>query len=103
MATAIAVEFDDQGRSQGAHRIQVPMYPAVTRQVVSFTTSTATSNAFDGKTTMVGIIADAKAHFAVAAAPTATANSEWIPADTWLFFGVEPGSGLKIAFYDGTS
>lgn len=103
MATAIVVEYDDQGRSQGAHRIETVMYPAVTRQVVSFTTSTATTNAFNDKTTVVGIIADAKAHFAVATTPTATANSEWIPADQWLFFGVSPGSALKIAFYDGSS
>lgn len=103
MAKAIVVEFDEQGVAIGGHRLQVPKYPAITRQAVTFTTSTATGNALDGRTTYVGIQADAKAHYDVAVAPTATANHEWVAADTWAFFSVEPGSGLSIAFYDGTS
>lgn len=103
MATAIVVEFDAKGEAINGREVQLPKYPAVARQPVTYTTSTATSNAFNGRTTYVGFIADAKAHFAVAASPTATANSEWVPADIWHFLSVEPGSGLKIAFYDGSS
>lgn len=103
MATAIVVEFDAKGAAVAGRELQVAKYPAVARQSVTFATSTATSSALNGKTTYVGIIADAKAHFAVAASPTATTGHEWIPADTWFYFSVEPGSGLKIAFYDGSS
>ena len=103
MAGAIGVEVDEPGREADNHRLPIPKYPAVARQSVTYTTSVATTNAFNGKTRFIAFIADAKAHFAIAAAPTAAATSEWIPADTWHEVGVEPGSALKIAFYDGSS
>lgn len=102
MATAIVVEFDAKGEAIKGREVQLPKYPAVARQSVTYTTSTATASAFNGRTTYIGFITTGKAHFALAASPTATTSFEWVPADTWHFISVEPGSGLKIAFIEGS-
>ena len=104
MATAIVTEFTDSGVVAGQHRVEMAKVPwVVDPQVVSFTTSTATTNAFNSGTTYVRIQADAKAHFVFGTAPTADANDPWVVANVPEYFSVGLNSGLKVAFYDGTS
>ena len=80
--------------------VPVAQEPAPVEQNITYTTTTA-SAAFNAATRFVRIVCDAKAHFKVAAAPTATATSPYLPADTPEYFGVI--AGQKIAFYDGSS
>lgn len=85
--------------------IQAPQEPPVARQNVTYTTSTATS-VFNGSTKLIGVICDAKAHYAIGADPATTLNDSatfpFIPANTLTYFAVFGGRDA-IAFYDGTS
>lgn len=102
-ATCVVTEHSLLPRDRNGQIAQIPTFPPVTIQTVTYTTSTATGNAFGDSTRYIGIICDAKAHFEVAAegAAAAVVTDPWLPADTWLFINV-PG-GAEIAFYDGSS
>lgn len=100
-ATCVVTEHALLPRDRNGQLMQIPTFPPLTTpQAVTYTTSTA-SSAFQGTTRYIGFICTAKAHFEVAASPSATANDPWVPADTWLFIQVPPG--YEIAFYDGSS
>lgn len=82
--------------------VPVAAEPALAEQKVTYTTSTA-SNAFNAQTRFIRIICDAKAHFKVAASPTATANNTYVSTDASEYFGIAFNVSMKIAFYDGSS
>ena len=94
------IRADANNRNMQVGNYSLPAGVAVPSQSVTYTTS-AQSNAFGAGIHVIRVICDAKAHFVIAANPTATANSSYIPVDTKEYFGVT--AGLKIAFYDGTS
>ena len=73
-----------------------------TEQTVAYTTSTA-SSAFQDETRLVRVEADAMAHIAFGASPTATTSNKRIQANVPEYFGVPRGESFKIAAYDGTS
>lgn len=102
MAYAYIIECEAQGKSDQGHRVEVPKFPPVTTQRVTYSTS-AQSAAFNGRTTLVGVYLPELAHTACSTNPTATASSFPFPAGSIFWFGVEPGSAQKIAFYDGSS
>ena len=82
--------------------VPVAAEPALATQTVTYTTSTA-SSAFNAQTRFIRIVCDAKAHFVVAASPTATANSPWVATNAPEYFGISFNVSMKIAFYDGSS
>ena len=92
MSKAIITE----GGSIGKFGAQVLMPDS--DQAVTFTTST-TSAAFGAKTNLIRVIADADVYLAFGAAPTATANSLRVPANSAEYFAVRPTE--KVACYDG--
>ena len=99
-ATCVVTEHNYLPTDWSSRAMQVPWFPGVTEQVVTYTTSTASAN-FNSQTKYIGFICSAKAHFALAVSATATANNPWVPADTWMFIAIDTGD--EIAFYDGTS
>lgn len=74
--------------------------PALVVQAVTFTTATA-SSAFGAATTMVRVVSDADCRVAFGSAPTATANSAFLPSKVPEYFAVSPGH--KVSVYDGSS
>lgn len=76
-------------------------------QTVTYTTSTAATNAFDSATRMIRVTCDANAHIDLGATPVADTENLRIAAGATEYYNLIPGqvSGgtLKIAFYDGTS
>lgn len=68
---------------------------------VTYTSSTASSNAWHNQTTYIGITCTALAHYLMGADPTADAGDTIIPAGEHLYIPVV--AGQKIAFYDGTT
>ena len=79
----------------------VPLAGPVAEQVVTFTTTTQ-SAALNGSTRLVRLMADANAHIAYGANPTATTSNMKVPANTAILLRVEPGQGLKFAAVTGT-
>ena len=69
-------------------------------QAVTYTSSVA-SAAFNEATRLIRVIADADVYLAFGTAPTATANSIRVTADTVEYFEVNAGD--KVACYDGTT
>lgn len=80
--------------------MQVGLMPEITTQEVTFTVSTQ-SAAFNANTRLIRVQADADAHLAFGANPTATLNSMPLVANVPEYFGVSPGD--KVATYDGAS
>lgn len=104
MATATVTEYEKLAEDSRGHVMPVPMEPALASQSVTYTTSTAVSNAFNANTRYVYIQTnDTNAHVKFAATPTATANDRLLIAGDGAFFGVHPGISMKAALYDGTS
>lgn len=89
------------GLNVGGQVILVPQEPALTTQVISFTTSTECDDAFNVKTRFVRLWSTAKTHIKFGASPTATANDTPLTGTQGEFFGVQPGH--KVAAYDGSS
>ena len=101
MAILSITEYSDLAQDAMGRVIQVGYHPAVTVQTVTYTTSTA-ATAFNGKTKLIRVIADADAYINIQ--PTsiaATATSTRIEANVAEYFGVHPGHVLQV--YDGTS
>lgn len=81
--------------------IPVASEPAIAVQEVTFTTSTQSSE-FNAQTRVVRIVCDAKAHFRFGTGPSAVEDNPYLAADTPEYFGIS-ATGLKVAFYDGSS
>lgn len=90
---------DDKGKLMQAANVGY----LVGTQKVTYTTSTATTNALNNSTTIIRIAVDSDAFVAFAASPTATAASMYMPSGSVEYFAVSANSGYKVAFYDGTS
>lgn len=105
MASLYITEFVRQARDGNGHLLPVGECPPIAQQKVTYTTSTA-SAAFNSATTFIRVKADADAHLAFAASPTADATDMQIEADVAEYFGVnrdDVATGLKVAAYDGSS
>ncbi len=100
MATCKISEYANLAKDAAGKTVMAAREPAIATQTVTYTSSTA-SAAFNAETEIIRVIADAKAHFVVGAAPSADADDPYVPADTVEYFGVQ--SGDKIALYDGTT
>lgn len=89
---------DSKGREP-----QVAKEPGVVPPiVVTFTSESTPSARFSNRTTFVGIICNAKAHFEFGTTPVAAVDENpWIPADVMIFFGLS-SSGLSVAFIEGS-
>ncbi len=99
MAKLHITEFVEMRKDERGDIIRVGKQPG-TDQVVTYTTTTA-SAAFGATTKFIRVVADADAYISFGLAPTATANSPFVPADKPEYFGVE--AAHKIAAYDGSS
>ncbi len=102
MATCKISEYANLSQDASGKPVPVAAEPAIATQTVTYTTSTA-SAAFNAQTRVIRIVADAKAHFVVAATPTADADDPYVAADASEYFGVARNQSLKIALYDGSS
>lgn len=96
MAIAYISEYKNLVTDESGRVIMVPAEPAVTTQVVTFTTTVA-SAAFAASTRFVRIVSDTKGHFLFGLAPTALATSPYMAADMPEFFGVPRGKSYKVA------
>jgi hypothetical protein len=98
MAKLYVTEFQKMGHAENSADIggvpQVARLPALTTQVVTYTTSTA-SAAFGADTRFIRVHTDAACHILVADTPTATTSHLKMVADQTEYFAVTPGQ--KIA------
>jgi hypothetical protein len=83
--------------------VPVLIQPALVEQTqLSFTTASA-SAAFNAKTGFVALCADTVCYVQFGTSPTATVNSQRIPANTLVTFAVPIGQAYKVSGYDGSS
>jgi hypothetical protein len=95
MAKLWVTEFTGTG-GIGNAPVDHPAVPALGTQVVTFTTSTPTTNAFSPACGLVAISADAACHITFAAAPVATVDMLRLEANRVYYF-TPRGPGLKVA------
>lgn len=99
MATLHISEYEDLIRDAKGAVIPVATLKAPV-QSITFTASTQ-SAALKANTKYVRVFADAKAHLAIGASPTATVANMPIAANSAEYFGVD--GGQIIAAYDGVT
>ena len=104
MANLYIAEFGNTGKTS-LRATQAPEVPPLAQQVVSFTASTACTNAFNTKTHLVRLNVDADCFIEFGVSPTATTSScIRMIADQTEYFAIRPEVGtMKVAAYDGTS
>lgn len=76
---------------------QGAVVPAVTSYVLTYTTSSVASNAFNYYTRLIRLECDNIAFATFATTPTATTTSMRLAAGVPEYFTVPPNSGLKVA------
>lgn len=100
MANLYITEIAKLGLDEQGGKSIYPVEPGVTTQKVAFTTA-AQSSAFNNKSRLVRLYADAAFHLAFGSNPTATASSPRYAANTEYIRAVN--SGDKLSVYDGSS
>jgi len=97
MASLIITEYSNLALNGHA---PIPLEPALTEQVVTYTTSTQ-SAAFGEATRFVRVKPDADCNVKFGSNPTATVANQQLIADVEYWRGVK--AGHKVATYDGSS
>lgn len=88
MATLWITEYSDMPAGWKGSEIPIGMEPAVTAQTVTFTATSAGSNAFAPRTRYVRVISDADCHLKFGVSPTATTTDTKMIAGSPEYFGI---------------
>lgn len=95
MADCYIEEYGNVGSGGGSYFAGgVPPAPPLAVQKITIGTSTQ-SSAFNAKTQMIALVADGACHFQIGENPTASATTQFLPANTVRLLGVP--AGYKIA------
>lgn len=89
-------EFTEGGASF-TQSATLAVLPSTTTQSIAVSGTSTQSAALSATTRMVRIVADENCRIASGENPTATASSMPIQAGVTEYFGIPPGSNLKIA------
>lgn len=95
MAKVFITEHTKPQLYSGSAAPVAPM-PPVAEQTVAITAGSVQSNAFNAKTRMIGVHADAICSIAIDSSPTATANSKRMAANQTEYFEVFPNHKLAV-------
>ncbi len=89
-------EFTEGGASF-TQSATLAVLPSTTTQSIAVSGTSTQSATISSTTRMVRIVADENCRIASGTSPTATASSMPIQAGVTEYFGIPPGSNLKIA------
>ena len=82
--------------------IQAGLEPAVAQQTAAIGAGSVQTAEFNSETALVMVHVDAICHVNFGTNPTASTSQHRLPADATVYFGVTPGSHLKLAVITGT-
>lgn len=103
MAKLHVTEYKHPRQSDANDGIILAVEPAVTKQAITFTTSTA-SSAFNAETSCVRLCSDTDCYINFGTgSPTADADDEFLAAGVVEYKFVPLGQSYIVAVYDGTS
>lgn len=102
MAKLFITEYSLAGFQKSQGITQIAHEPAVTTQTVAISGSAAASSAFNANTAFVRIHTDSICSIAFGTAPTATANSPRMAADSTEYFEVPQGQSFKVSVISNT-
>jgi len=102
MSTLYITEFTGTGSDAIPISIPVARLPALVEQKVVIGAGSVQSAALNANTTFVRVSSDSVCSIATGSNPTATAASMRLAADSPEYFGVIPGTALKIAVITNT-
>ena len=98
MALLFISEYRNMATDAFGKPIPIGEEPAVVTQVVAVTTPSTPSAAFNSSTRFIKMHSDTTCHIEFGTAPVAVAATDHrLVAGTTEFFGVIPGSALKVA------
>jgi hypothetical protein len=95
MATLYIEEYDSLPRDASNHILPIVPNP-VTNQKVAIAGSSAQSAATNGKTKFVRLITDTACQYAIAADPTASATSLFLPSGAIVDREIKPGDKIAV-------
>lgn len=97
MADCYIEEYANVGSGGGSYFAgAVPPAPPLAVQKITIGAS-AQSTAFNDQTKMIAIVADGACHFAIGEDPTASATTQYLPANTVRLLGVPYGYKIAVA------
>lgn len=97
MATVYLTEFANTGRDAAGYKMQCAHESQTASQTVAITAGSVQSAAFNALTKFVRISTDAVCSVEFGTAPTATATTRRLPANTSEYFSVHLNGGFKVA------
>jgi hypothetical protein len=97
MAVLYITEYATVAIMQAGRVVQAPMEPPLAEQTVAIGGSSASSAAFNTKTTFVELHCDAICSVSFGTAPTASATNRRMAANQTTDRGVPMGAGFKVA------
>lgn len=97
MSELVITEYENLGRDLSGVLIPVGEEPALTTQLVSFTSSSIQSVAFNAKTRFVRVIADVDTRLLFGTNPTAIQTNLHLPSGIAEYFGIQVGRSHKVA------
>lgn len=102
MAVLYITEYARQGRDAAGYQMVVADEPPVANQTVAITAGSTASAAFNVNTKFVRISTDAICSIEFGTAPTASATTRRMPANTTEYFSVPQGASFKVAVITNT-
>lgn len=102
MAVLFITEFVRCGRGGDGLAVQAADLPVVAEQTVAIGGSTTSSSAFNSRTKIVRLQADAVCSVSFGTAPTATATTMRMAAGQTEYFSVPLGASYKVAVITNT-
>lgn len=97
MADCYIEEYGSVGSGGGSYFAGgVPPAPTVADQKVAISGASTQSAAFNAKTQMIVITADGACHYKIGEDPTASATTNFLPANTPRPIGVPPGYKIAV-------
>jgi hypothetical protein len=96
VSVLFVTEFAKQVRDEGGYLAPILETPALAEQAVTIGAESAASSAFNAKTRIVRLCADAVCSVAFGASPTASATTARLAKDVPEYFGVQPGHKVAV-------
>lgn len=101
MAKLYITEYARLAREDHGPAVQAGEEPAIAESTIAIGATSTASGVLSAETRFVMIHTDAICHVKIAANAVANTNHRRLPADATVFYGIKPGTELKVAVIEG--
>lgn len=96
MAICIVEEYQSMHGDNQGRPLPIPGDFLASQSIAVSGTSAAMTNAVQGRTSFVCLVADVACHFRMGSSPTAVTTDRFLPANTPRFMPIAPGEKVAV-------